>query len=325
MPACAGGAPLRSERFPDKQTRVEVLLSIFAADILPIFTVAAVGFVLARVLGAQVRTLSQIVFYALVPCLIFHLLISSNMSARDFSRMALLSVLIVGSMGILARWIAGALGLSRAETSAFVLVAMISNNGNYGLPVVHFAFGPEALACAAAFFVTGAVLTYTLGLFVAASGHLSARQALAGVFRVPAIYGVLAAAVVVNAGIALPLAVTRPVAMLSDAAIPTMILVLGMQLERAALPPRPSIVAVAVAVSLVVGPLVALAITAVLGIDGPARQAAVCLASMPVAVVTTILALEYDMAPAFVTSTVLLSTILSPLTLTPLIAYLRSQ
>jgi predicted permease len=56
---------------------------------------------------------------------------------------------------------------------------------------------------------------------------------------------------------------------------------------------------------------------------GPARQAAVLQASMPTAVVTTILALEFDVAPTFVTSTVFVTTVLSPLTLTVLIAYLR--
>ena len=44
---------------------------------------------------------------------------------------------------------------------------------------------------------------------------------------------------------------------------------------------------------------------------------------MPVAVITPILALEFDLDPEFVTSAVFISTIASPLTLTPLIAYLR--
>ena len=43
---------------------------------------------------------------------------------------------------------------------------------------------------------------------------------------------------------------------------------------------------------------------------------------MPTAVITTILALEFDVAPDFVTSTVFLSTMLSPFTLTALIAWL---
>jgi predicted permease len=81
---------------------------------------------------------------------------------------------------------------------------------------------------------------------------------------------------------------------------------------------------VAVVLSLIVAPLVALGLTSVLGLSGPARQAGVILASMPVAVVTTILALEFEIAPSFVTSAVFVSTLLSPLTLTPLIAFLTS-
>ena len=70
-------------------------------------------------------------------------------------------------------------------------------------------------------------------------------------------------------------------------------------------------------------PLIALGLTALLGVTGAARQSAVILSSMPVAVITTILALEFELDPEFVTSAVFLSTIASPLTLTPLIAYLR--
>jgi hypothetical protein len=114
----------------------------------------------------------------------------------------------------------------------------------------------------------------------------------------------------------------RPVGLLSDAALPVMILVLGMQLERAARPARPRLVLLAVVISLVAAPVVALGLSAAFGITGAARQAAVILSSMPVAVVTTILALEFELAPDFVTSAVFVSTLASPLTLAPLIAYL---
>jgi predicted permease len=66
-----------------------------------------------------------------------------------------------------------------------------------------------------------------------------------------------------------------------------------------------------------------LALCSLLGVSGTARQSAVILSSMPVAVVTTILALEFELAPEFVTSAVFVSTLASPLTLIPLIAYLR--
>ena len=101
-----------------------------------------------------------------------------------------------------------------------------------------------------------------------------------------------------------------------------MILVLGMQLERATAPERPMMVVAAVGLSLVAAPFVAIGLAWLLGLSGTAWQAGVVLASMPTAVVTTILALEFDVAPGFVTNVVFLTTVISPLTLAPLIAYL---
>jgi predicted permease len=167
------------------------------------------------------------------------------------------------------------------------------------------------------------MLTYTFGVFIAAAGRRSLPQALRGIARVPTIYAVAAAGLVLASGVSVPVAVMRPVSLLGDATLPIMILVLGMQLERASVAPRPGVVAAAVGLSLVVAPMIALALAGFLGLSGPARQAGVLLASMPAAVVTTILALEFDVAPAFVTNVVFVSTVLSPFTLTPLIAYLR--
>src|SRR5207244_10153172 len=132
------------------------------------------------------------------------------------------------------------------------------------------------------FVAPGSVRAYTGCVFRAAAGPRSVRQALAGIVRVPALYGVAVAAVCLAGGIRLPLAVMRPIGLLSDAALPMMMLVLGMQLERAAIPERPGVVAAAVALSLLVGPIVALGFAALLGVTGAARQAGVVLASMPV-------------------------------------------
>ena len=236
--------------------------------------------------------------------------------------MVLLAVLVMLAMALLGALLSLALRLSRTESSAFLLVVMFSNGGNYGLPVVSFAFGEDALSYGTVFFLTGSVLTNTVGAFLAAAGRRSVRTALASVLKIPAIYGIAAALIVLATGITVPTPLLRPITMLSDAALPLMILVLGMQLERAAAPKRPGLVAAAVCLSLLVAPLVALGLTSLLRVTGPARQAVVVLSSMPVAVATTILALEFDASPDFVTSAVFLSTILSPLTLTPLIAYL---
>ncbi len=302
---------------------MRILLSIFASDILPIFLIAGAGFLLARKLHANVKTLAHVAFYALSPCLAFTMLSTSTITGPQAGRMALFAVLITAAMGLIARAVAVPLRLGRAELSAFLLVVMFSNSGNFGLPVVLFAFGADALSYATVYFVVSSTLTYTVGVFLAAAGKRSLPQALRGVAKVPAIYGVAAALIVLAGGISLPAGLTRPIGLLSDAALPIMILVLGMQLERAKTAERPSMVLLAVGLSLVAAPIVALGLTELLGLSGTAQQAGVVLAAMPSAVLTTILALEFDVAPSFVTNCVFLSTVLSPLTLTPLIAYLR--
>ena len=59
-----------------------------------------------------------------------------------------------------------------------------------------------------------------------------------------------------------------------------------------------------------------------LGLQGAAYQAGVLQASMPTAVVCIILATEYETEPAFVTTAVFFTTLLSPLTITPVLAWL---
>jgi predicted permease len=300
-----------------------LLLSIFTADILPIFILAAIGFLLARFSAVDARSLSRVTFNALSPCLVFHLLVTSTISGVDFGRMALFCVLVMASMGILARLAAVPLGLDRPTTIALMLVVMFSNGGNYGLPVALFAFGGQALAFASVYFVSSSLLTYTGGVFLAASGRRSVVQALWGITRVPTIYAVCAAALVLWFRVPLPEAVLRPVTLLSDAALPLMILVLGMQLERANRPERFSVVATAVVMSLLVTPILGWTLGRLLGLVGAAFQAGVIQASMPAAVVTTILALQYEVAPNLVTSVVIISSLLSPFTLTWIIAALK--
>jgi hypothetical protein len=302
---------------------VNIFASIFANDILPIFIVAAVGFALARFSDTSVKTLSAVSFNALSPCLVFDQLVRSSIGGGVFGRMVIFCILLTTVMGIVA-WVAAMpFRLNRQTLTSFLLVVMFSNSGNYALPVVLFAFGREALAYASVYFVASAIVTYTVGVGVAASGRGDVRHVLKGIVRVPALYAVAAAGLVLVTQTIVPVAILRPITLMGDAAIPVMLLILGMQLERAVMPNRPGIVALAVGLSLFVGPIVGIALTMGLGLTGLARQVAIVGASMPAAVITTVLALEFDLDASFATGAVFLSTILSPLTLVVLLAYLQ--
>jgi len=303
---------------------MDLFLTILADDILPIFLVAAAGFLLARHLHVDVTSVSLVTFNALAPCLVFTQLVTSRVGAGEFGRIVAFTVLLVACIGAAARLVAIPFRLDRPHLMAFLIVVMFSNAGNYGLSVVLFAFGPEVLSRAVVYFVTSALLVYSVGSVLASSGRRSAGAALLGLVRVPALWGVLAAVLVIWSGVTLPTGVFRPVELLGSAAIPVMLLVLGMQFEKGAWPERPGLVAAAAGLAIVGSPLIGLGLAPLLGIDGITRQAVLVEAAMPSAVITTILALEFDVAPRFVTSVVVVTTLASSVTVSMLIALLKS-
>src|SRR5512141_2571204 len=130
-----------------------VLLSIFVDDVLPIFLVAAAGFVLARYRRIDVRMVSRTAFNALSPCLVFTLLMQSRIEAREFGRLAVFALCSILGIGVVAWLVAALLRLNRAMATVFVMVITFSNTGNFGLSAILLAFGDDALARGTVYFV----------------------------------------------------------------------------------------------------------------------------------------------------------------------------
>lgn len=300
------------------------LLRLFAENLLPALLAAGAGYALAATVRPDPRAISQVAFSLFAPCLIFRIIVDNRVPVGDLLHMFGFAFLTLLALAGVALAIARALGWSRPLTSALLLTVMLPNAGNLGLSANLLAFGEAGLAQASLFFLASSVVTYTLGVFIASLGRTGFGRALAGLVRVPAIWGVVLAFATSAAGLALPAPVTTGVNMLADACIPTFLVILGIQLRaaRRAGPLRP--IAIATGLRLAGGAAAGLLFAALFGLDGAARQAGVLQAAMPTAVITIILATEYDVEPAFVTSVVFVSTVLSPLTLTPLMALLLS-
>ena len=79
--------------------------------------------------------------------------------------------------------------------------------------------GRAGLSYATIYFVASAVVTYSLGVFIAMQGNHGFRKAASGLLRIPALYALAAAAIILVTHTPVPAAIMRPVGMLSDAAI----------------------------------------------------------------------------------------------------------
>ncbi|MCB9433557.1 MAG: AEC family transporter [Ardenticatenaceae bacterium] len=298
------------------------ILAVFTQNILPILIVATFGFALQRTYQIDKRALSSIVFNCLGPCLVFTSLVKSQLPGDELLQLMAFAIVSLLGMGVLGWLLARGLRFSRMETAAFLVVVIFVNGGNFGLTLNQLRYGDAGLARAIVFYMVNTFLAYTLGVFIASSGELSARQALARLGKLPAVYAAVLAIIVYSFAIPIPAPLLRGLEIAGSGAIPVMLVILGMQIAdlrgglswRLALP--------AVSVRLLLGPVMGLLVATVLGLQGLSRSTSIIEASMPTAVFTIILATEFGLQPAIVTGIVVVSTLLSPLTIATTITLL---
>jgi predicted permease len=298
------------------------LLTTFANNLLPIFLVSGSGFLLGKFLTVDSRSLGRVVFYVFSPLLVFDLMIKSTLNLRQAFTTVAFTASVIAVMGTLAFLLGKLFRLERPYLLAVILTVAFGNTGNYGLPLVKFAFGDDALAVASLFYVTTTILFNTVGVVIASLGHMDLKSALMGLLKLPSIYGVTLALLIKGVGLQLPLPVSRTIEIAANGAIPVMLILLGLELTRIQWSHSFRALGLGVLTKLLVAPFVGLLLASLFGFGHTARQGSVLEASMPAAVATTVVATEYKLEPSLVTAIVFLGTVLSPLTLTPLIVYL---
>ena len=301
---------------------LSVLLSTFANNLLPNLLLSGAGFTLGKLFSIDSRNIGRIVFYIFSPMLVFDLLVQNDLKLEEAVRVVSFTGTLILIMGAITLMIALALKLDRRILLSVLITTMFGNTGNYGLPLVRFAFGEEALKYGSLYFVTTTILFNTLGILIASLGHMTFRQAIFGLLKVPTVYGVTLAALINTFHIELPTALARTIDLAAGGSIPLMIVLLGLELARVQWSNSLQGVGLSVSLRLLAAPLVALLLCIPFGLQTEMQQAVVIQASMPAAVITTILATEYQLDSSLVTAIVFIGTLLSPLTLTPLIVLL---
>jgi hypothetical protein len=302
---------------------VSTLLNILVHDILPIFVVIGLGYGFARRTQPELRTASRLTFYLLSPCLVFVSLVESDIAGGEVAQMAALVAMMVAIMGALALLTGRALRLANAQLTGFLLAAMFVNAGNYGLGVTRLAFGDAAEAYAVIYFATSSILIYTLGMLIASGFKGGWRGAVLHLIRLPHVYALLAVLVIRLTHWQVPQPIMDGLGLPARAAIPMMLLLLGAQLASASVGQYWKPATAGTALRLFVAPVIATGLAGLLNLSGPARQAGILEASMPTAVISSLIANEYKSEPELVTGTVVVSTLVSPITLSILIALLQ--
>lgn len=299
------------------------MLDVLAEVIAPVLVVALVGGWVCRRIGVGAPAMSSLSFFLFSPALVYR-----SMSTIELGGPETAAIVVVSAAGAVitcavAYTVSTASRHDRRTRSAVALTAGMSNSGNLGLPVAALAFGDAGLDVAIIGFVTSAFVVNSVGVLVASSATGTALGSLGSVVTVPSLWAAVAGYAVNASDVDLPSVITESTNTLGDAAVPVMLVVLGLQLSRDQSTGGLRHVALSVVIRLVGGPATAWLLATALGLDGLTRNTLVVLGGMPAAVYTTILATQYGTRPPLVTRTVVLGTLASVVTLTVLIAQYR--
>jgi predicted permease len=195
------------------------------------------------------------------------------------------------------------------------------NVGNFGLPLVMFAYGTAALDISVLTFV---LFNFSLGTFaiIVAQGGTSIKAAFSNMLRIPIFHAAIAALICKAISWQPPEFILRPLDLLGQAAVPLMLVLLGMQLAKVKTVSNLGFCCLATILRLGVAPVIATGIALLLGIDGLPRKILILQTSTPSAVLTLLYSVRYDTRPDLVSGTILISTLLSAGSLTFLLYWL---
>lgn len=275
------------------------------AAISPVFVVAAAGYGLRKAFPLDAKTLSTLNIYILIPCLVYGNLAPAQLDWTVFARLFAASVITAALSTIVLIAVAAARGLHGPARGAF-LMTMFPNLGNFGLPVVAFAFGEEALPVAVMVLVIGSFMQNNLGVYFAHLGRATGWKQALTVFRFPMIYAFAAALIMSATQWETPPVLFRGIELVSVAAVPVQLLVLGVQLAETRVHFELDVM-LATAFRLVFGPFCAGLAAYAMGLTATDWQVFVIQMSGPVAVGMAVYGIQFQVKPAFLANAVALS------------------
>lgn len=298
-------------------------MSVLLNVVLPVFLVAGLSALVQIRLRFDVRTLSRAALYLLSPALVFDALSTSDVSSGEIGQITAVVLLITATLWFFGTIAARFLRLPGPTAAAFLVCILIMNAGNYGLSVNLFAFGEPGLARATVYFTLSAVLASSLGVYLSARGRASTGLALRRMVRVPLIYAAVSGLALNLTGLTVPEPLAKAIHVLGQASVPLMLVVLGVRLaetfrSRQRLVHLPAL-GIAATARLLLAPALAWLFASLIGLGGLSRDVTVVESAMPTAVMSTILATEFDSDPAWAALCVMVTTLLSLPTLTILL------
>lgn len=290
--------------------------------VLPIFLIFLTGYIGQKVFSLHIKSISTVSLYLMTPPLIFKSFYTAKLDAT-YLHIVIYSVLLSTLLIWLIKFIARLKKYNSSQTSALILSSAFMNNGNFGAPLILFAYGQLAFQYAVVIMILHTIFMSTVGIYYAAKGNFNVKESLYSVLTMPVLHALILGLLWQYCKLPMPDNIYNAISMVGDASIPLIMLVLGMQLAEIKLSNMQwGINITGIVIRLLISPAIAYGITLLLPVDPLLANTMIVLAAMPSAVFMVMYSIQYDNNPELVSSITLLSTLLSVGTLSVLLTIL---
>jgi malate permease and related proteins len=295
---------------------MSILYHILLDIIFPIFLLIGAGALLQRSIRLDLSTLSTLTVYFLLPAVCFVNIYESNMSSELISQTLVFLLLFNILLILTSMFIAKVNKFNPKLTATFKNSMVLSNSGNYGLPVSElvFAANPAGMSIQIIISIFQNLLTFTYGFFNSVSAESSGLDILRKIIRLPVIYALLLAILLKWLHIDIPEFLWRPIENSSNAFLAVALVTLGAQVAFLKITRISRPIVWIVIGRLILSPIIGLLVIYTLGLTDITAQALFIASSFPSSRNSALLALEYDNYPEYASQAVLLTTIISSIT-----------
>lgn len=302
---------------------MNVFSFIVLNNITPILLIIFFGYLMEKKFQLDVQSFSKANFYVFIPALIFIKLYETDMQF-EFVRILIFGIIFVLILNFIANLIAHFRNLDDSKLNALKNSIMFYNSGNFGLPLIILVFDglPQAVAAQIMILMVQNFVTNTLGFYNAGRGQMNYKDSIRHILKMPAIYAAIAGIFLKFIPVDLEnIFLWTSLEYLAEGLVPVALLTLGIQISLANLDFGDIDVYLAVSIRLLGSPVLAFILIYFLRIEGIMAQVLFISSSVPSAVNTALIAVEFKNKPDYASQVVMITTLLSAFTLTGVIYF----
>ncbi len=295
-------------------------MEVFINAILPLMTLIAIGWFIGKMFPGDKIVLSKLTLWVFATVLTFSFVNDHPPSFKDIMVYGSAFALIFLYNFLLFKMILR----KKRMSDLFFLTSVFGNTGYLGYPVLRLAFGETAVAYGVIYSVISVSIVNTLGV---ASMLKNLRESLKNLLKLPFMYAVIIGLVLGYSGINwhdFPLPIARSLNMINEAAIPVITVFLGVSMSSVKF--KKDVLSSALIASLhrlLVVPLIAYLVTTIIPMEGLFKTVFIVESSMPTAMNAAVIADSIKKDPEIVSTEIAMSTLLSAITLSMIIAFLK--